>query len=144
MKLTTLASILTALLAASSAPAMAGPGPHGSPRGVPSAEALALIDNLDTKQQTEIRKILTERRNAEESLRSRMRGEREALARRERTEREQLDANTSQRLRETLGEEGFRHYAQWVTHRRPPMLRGQRGRSPEAPMPPPPPGSTQP
>ncbi len=145
MKQTTLASVLTALLAAGSVPAMADPGPHGSPPGVPSAEALALIDNLDTKQQTEIRKILTERRNAEEALRSRMHGEREALARRERTEREQLDANTSQRLREALGEEGFRHYARWATNSRPPISRGGRGpSSSDAPAPPPPPGSARP
>ena len=113
MKQMTLASVLTALIAANGAHA-AGPGPGGPPPGVPSIEALALIDGLDARQQAELRKALLERRDAEDALRDRMRGEHRALEQRERSEHERLDANMSRHLREALGEDGFRRYAQWL------------------------------
>jgi hypothetical protein len=115
-------------------------GPGGPPpgRGVPSAERLATVDGLGAAQQTEVRRILRERRDAEDALRSRLRGEREAIDQRERTERERIEDQTTQKLRNALGEDGYRAYAQWATSRgpepRPPQgPRGERSDVPPAP-----------
>jgi len=93
------------------------PGPHGP--GVPSAEMLATIDGLSASQQADLRKILREQRDAEDAVRTRLRGEREALDLRERNEHDRITDQTTQKLRSALGEDGFRAYAQWATRRGP-------------------------
>lgn len=95
-------------------PAPHGPGtPHGP--GIPPAEALATIDGLGAAQQADIRKILRERRDAEDALGSRLRAERETLDQRERAERERIEDQATQKLRAALGEDGYRSYARWAT-----------------------------
>ena len=68
-------SILVFALACASAALAEPPGPPGG--GVPPAEALATIPNLTPAQQLEVRKILTQRRDAQEAAQTKMRaGER--------------------------------------------------------------------
>lgn len=95
------------------------PGPHGPGPGAPSAEMLATIDGLNANQQADLRKILREQRDADDALRTRLRGEFEALAQRERNEHERIADQTTQKLRSALGEDGYRAYAQWATRRGP-------------------------
>jgi len=129
--------ILALVLACASAamaepPGLAGPPPGG---GVPPAEALATIPNLTPAQQLEVRKILTQRRDAQEALQTRTRTEFESLRVKERNEHERIDDQASDQLRKTLGEEGFRNFAEWsMAHRgpagdgpRPPMHGGRPG-----------------
>jgi hypothetical protein len=121
------------------APLPRGPGappPAPGPR-IPSAEMLATVDGLDAGQQAEVRRILRERRDAEEALRARLRGEREALEQRERTERERIEDQSAQKLRATLGEDGYRAYARWAAQRGPAPLPPAPPIPPVAPVPPP-------
>ncbi|MBO9663301.1 periplasmic heavy metal sensor [Dokdonella sp.] len=128
----TLSALALAVLVATGAAWAAGPGcppgpmphgpdgPHPGPGpGIPSAEMLATADDLSATQQADIRKILRERRDAEDALRSRLRGEREAIDQRERTERERIEDQSAQKLRAALGEDGYRAYARWMSQRGP-------------------------
>ena len=110
---------------------MPGPhGPHGP--GAPSAEMLATIDGLNANQQADLRKILREQRDAEDTLRTRLRGEREALDLRERNERDRIADQTTQKLHSALGEDGYRAYAEWATQRGPgPRPPGAHGAGPD-------------
>jgi hypothetical protein len=115
------------------AQAYAQPAPR-----VPSPEALATVPGLTAAQQADIRKILTERRDAMETLRDKTRSEMQAMRKRVRAERERIDEVNADKLRKLLGDEGYQHYAAWqAEHRRPPhgpmgprmrgMMRGGRG-----------------
>jgi hypothetical protein len=87
----------------------------GSPRppGPPSPEALATVPNLTATQQTELRKILIERRDAHEAIEAKSRAEHEAVAKKDRGEHERIDEQSADRLRKLLGDDGFRQFAQW-------------------------------
>lgn len=118
-----------ALATAQDGPRGPMPGPHGP--GAPSAEMLATIDGLSASQQADLRKILREQRDAEDTLRTRLRGEREALDLRERNEHDRITDQTTQKLRSALGDDGYRAYAQWATQRGPgPRPQGMRGPGP--------------
>ena len=105
------------------------PGAHGP--GVPSAEVLATIEGLNANQQADLRKILREQRDAQDTLRTRLRSDRETLDQRERSERERIADQTTQKLRSALGEDGYRAYAQWATQRGPGARpHGARGEGP--------------
>ncbi len=111
MKKTIAALILwSASLAACAQAPMGGP-PHGP--GAPSPEALATIPNLSAAQQTELRKILVERRDAHESVETKARVERDALAKKDRSEHERIDEQSAERLRKLLGDDGYRQFAEW-------------------------------
>lgn len=124
------------------APLPRGPGAPPLPPGprIPSAEMLATVDGLNAGQQAEVRRILRERRDAEEALRERLRGERDALEQRERTERERIEDQSAQKLRTALGEDGYRAYARWAAQRGPAPLPPAPPVPPVAPSPPPVPG----
>lgn len=107
-----------ALFAGSAAAQSFPPGPPPAPP-VPSAEALATIPKLSSAQQIELRRILVEERDALDALRSKTREVIEAQRQKERAEHERIDAQSTDRLRKLLGEDGFRQYAEW--------LLGQRG-----------------
>lgn len=142
LALAILAGLGTAWAAGPDGPMPRGPGGPPPGPGIPSAERLATVDDLGAAQQAEVRRILRERRDAEDALRSRLRGEREAIDQRERTERERIEDQTAQKLRSALGEDGYRAYAQWATSRGPEPLpprppQGPRGERPDAPPVPP-------
>jgi 16S rRNA C967 or C1407 C5-methylase (RsmB/RsmF family) len=80
---------------------------------VPSPEALATVPGLTAAQQADVRKALTERRDALEALRDKTRGEMQAMHKRLRAEREHIDEVNADKLRKQLGEEGYQHYAAW-------------------------------
>jgi hypothetical protein len=118
-------SLLVLALVCASAAQAEPPGPPGG--GVPPAEALATIPNLTTAQQLEVRRILTQRRDAQEAMQTKIRAEFEALHAKERNEHERIDDQASDQLRKALGEEGFRNYAEWnLAHRGPPSDGGRR------------------
>ena len=120
-------AILVLVLASASAALAEPPGPPGG--GVPPDEALATVPNLTTAQQLEVRRILTQRRDAQETLQTKTHTEFEALRIKERNERERIDDQASDQLRKALGEEGFRSFAEWsLAHRGPP------GDGPRPPM----------
>jgi len=96
---------------------------------VPSPEALATVPGLTAAQQADIRKALTERRDALEALRDKTRGEMQAMHKRVRAERERIDEVNADKLRKLLGEEGYQHFAAWqAEHRRGPGGPGPRMR----------------
>jgi hypothetical protein len=101
------------------------PGPPGPP-GVPPAEVFATIPDLSAAQQTEVRKILLQRRDAQDAVHSRTRTEMEALHTKERNEHERIDEQTTDQLRKALGDEGYRHYAQWQVSQHGPHEDGPR------------------
>ena len=96
------------------------PPPPGPPPGppVPSAEELATIPNLSTAQQIELRKILVQRRDADEDAHDKLREQMQALHAKQRAEHERIDTQTSEQVRKLLGEEGFRTYAEWTLQHR--------------------------
>jgi hypothetical protein len=88
------------------------------PPMVPRAEELATVPDLSAAQQAEVRKILIQRRDAQEAAHDKTRTEMEALRTRERNEHERIDGQTSDQLRKLLGDDGYRNYAEWsLAHR---------------------------
>jgi hypothetical protein len=131
MKRTPLAILLFAIVCATGAASAQVPPPGPPGGGVPPAEALATIPNLTAAQQTEVRRILVQRRDAEEAAQAKARSEFDALRVKQRTEHERIEDQTSEQLRKALGDDGFRAYAEWsLAHRGPP------GGGPRGPMPP--------
>jgi len=85
------------------------------------AEVLATVPDLSAVQQTELRKILLQRRDADEATQQKFRAQFEALHVQERNEHERIEAQSSEQLRKLLGDEGYRHFAEWrLSHRGPP------------------------
>ncbi|MDR3390015.1 MAG: hypothetical protein P4L92_23505 [Rudaea sp.] len=151
MKTLPLSAALLAALLAASASAQPMQPPHG-PAGVPPAEELATAPDLTATQQADVRKILIQRRDAQEAAQARARAEFDALRTKERNEHERIDGQASDQLRKLLGDEGYRKFAEWdLAHRgprgdghgpRPIGPRGGRGNGPEhGVLPPPPPNA---
>ena len=98
-------------------PALHAPPPMAGPL---SPEALATIPDLTSTQQTELRKILIERRDAHEAVAAKSRAEREVQAKKDRTEHERIDDESAVRLRKLLGDDGYSRFAEWqLAHRGP-------------------------
>jgi Spy/CpxP family protein refolding chaperone len=115
--------ILAAALCASLAAFDAGAHPPGPPPGgpLPSAELLATSD-LTPAQQADVRRILTQKRDALDSAESKLRAQMETLHKQMRDEHERVEAQTSDQLRKALGEDAFKRYAEWsLRHERGPM-----------------------
>lgn len=93
----------------------AGPGgPHGPPDPPPpSAEELATVPSLSVEQQIQLHKILIERRDAQDAVAKRTRDALDAQREKDRAEYERIDDQSTDRMRKLLGEDGFRHYAEW-------------------------------
>ena len=118
--------IAVLLTAAGIAGAAAQQLPPPPPR-VPPAEELATIPGISAAQQAEIRKILVQRRNAQEDIHAKMREQFEALHTRERNEHERADEQANEQLRKLLGDDGYRAYAEWsLAHRGPAHAASQR------------------
>ena len=108
------------LASACAVEAQAAPPPHEppGPPPTPSMEELATVPALSTEQQVQLHKILAERRDAHEAIAKRSRGLLDAQRDKDRGEHERIDEQSSERVRKLLGEEGFRHYAEWqLAHR---------------------------
>ena len=128
------------------------PGPMGPPGGhVPSAEMLATSD-LTPAQQADVRRILTQKRDALDAAESKLHTQMEALHKQMREEHERVDAQTSEQLRKALGEDAFKRYAEWsLRHEHGPIggpggpgmhgMHGPHGDMNGPGTPPPPPGS---
>ncbi|MEO8804198.1 MAG: hypothetical protein ABI304_06380 [Rudaea sp.] len=112
MKIIHLSAIMLATLFSVGAGAQPMP-PHPGSRGLPSMEALATVPSLSVAQQIELRKILIQRRDAQQAARAKTRAEFDALRVKGRNERERIDDQTSEQLRKLLGDDGYRHYAEW-------------------------------
>ena len=101
----------------------------------PSPLELATIPGVSTAQQLELRKIFVQSRDAMESLHSRQHAEFDALRVKYRGEQERLVETTDANVRKLLGEEGYKHFAEWqlAQHRGPPHAGppGMRGGPPE-------------
>ncbi len=111
------ATLLAALFAAGAWAQQVPPGPPG----VPPAEVLVTAPDLTAAQQIEVRKILIQRRDAQEAAQMRTRNEFDALRVKERNEHERIDEQSSEQLRKLLGDDGYRKFAEWdLTHRGPP------------------------
>lgn len=134
--------------AAQSPPPPPPPPPHMGM--VPPAEVLATVPDLSAVQQAELRKILLQRRDADEATQQKFRAQFDALHVQERNEHERIEAQSSEQVRKLLGDEGYRHFAEWrLSHRGPPGG-GMPGRGrdhaaqdhagPHGDAPPPPPG----
>lgn len=108
--------LITVLLAAGTVEAQPmPPGPHGPPPpGAPSPEALATVPDLDAAKQAEARRILIQRRDAHDALRTKEDAERDAARARYRAEHERVDDESSTKLRKLLGEDGYRALAAWL------------------------------
>jgi hypothetical protein len=78
-----------------------GPGAHGPPPHAMLIDELAASPDLSIAQQQEIRKILSERRDAHD-----------LLAIKQRNEHERIDETANEKLRKLLGDDGYRHFAQ--------------------------------
>ena len=140
--------LLTTTLAAGIAQACAHPGDGGGPPmppgphgGVPLPEALATVPGLDATQQNDVRKLLLQRRDAHEALRTKEDAERDAMKARYRTEHERIDDDSAAKLRKLLGDDGYRDLAGWLMPRGPDgaphgmRVPGPDGRGPGAPGP---------
>jgi hypothetical protein len=129
--------VLTMLVSTSAFAQMMPPGPPGPP----PAEALATIPGLTTAQQVELRRILIQRRDAQDAAHAKARSEMEALHIKERSEAERIDEQYTDQLRKALGDDGYKNYALWdLAHRGPPdrgprMERDRPGRPDGGPMP---------
>lgn len=109
--------ILAVALCASLAGFDAAAHPPGPPMGghVPSAEMLATSD-LTPAQQADVRRILTQKRDALDAAESKLRTQMEALHKQMRDEHERVETQTSDQLRKALGEDAFKRYAEWSLH----------------------------
>lgn len=87
-------AVIAALLVGASAVSQA--------RGPNSYEMLATLPDTSAAQQETIHRIENERRSAYADLFAK-----------QRAERERIDADTAQKLRKALGDEGYRKYAEW-------------------------------
>ena len=106
------ALVALALLCVDSVRAQQPPAPP--PRdGVVPALMLAAVPELSAAQQSEVRRILTQRRDAAEAVREKTRGEMQALHAKERAEHERIDTQATEQLRKLLGDDGLRRFAQW-------------------------------
>ena len=115
--------ILAAALCATLAGFDAGAHPPGPPPGghVPSAEVLATSD-LTPAQQADVRRILTQQRDALDGAESKLRTQMETLHKQMRDEHERIETQTSDQLRKALGEDAFKRYAEWsLRHEHGPM-----------------------
>ncbi len=106
--------LVTTLLLAVAGTALAQRGPPM----IPSPLELATIPGLNSEQQSGLRKILVQRRDAEEALFSKQHAEFDALRAKTRNERERIDENSAASLRQLLGDEGYRKFAEWQLARR--------------------------
>lgn len=131
--------VALAALSAGALHAQPAPPPPGGPARVPSLEELATVPSLTTAQQTELRRILGERRDAHEALHAKSREFIETQMKKDRAEHERIDTQSSERVRTLLGEEGFRRYAEWQLAHRPPFEHGAPPPPPRPPRPPQPP-----
>ena len=108
--------LIVLMLSAAAGTAIAQQMPPPPP--LPSAEELAMIPGLSAAQQIELRKILLQRRDAQEDAHNKLREQLQALHAKQRAEHERIDSQTSEQIRKLLGEEGFRSYAEWtLAHR---------------------------
>jgi hypothetical protein len=109
--------ILAAALCATLAGFDAGAHPPGPLPGghVPSAEMLATSD-LTPAQQADVRRILTQKRDALDSAESKLHAQMEALHKQMRDDHERIETQTSDQLRKSLGEDAFKRYAEWALH----------------------------
>lgn len=131
--------VALAALSAGALHAQPAPPPPGGPARVPSLEELATVPSLTAAQQTELRRILGERRDAHEALHAKSRELIETQMKKDRVEHERIDTQSSERIRTLLGEDGFRRYAEWQLAHRPPFEHGAPPRPPRPPQPPQPP-----
>jgi len=94
---------------------------------LPAAAAQASVPEARSSAdlQTEVRRILIQRRDAHDALRAKEDAEREAARARYRAEHERIDDDSSTKLRKLLGEDGYRALAQWLV--------APRGKGPERP-----------
>jgi Spy/CpxP family protein refolding chaperone len=90
--------------------------PHGAP--VPSAEMLATSD-LTPAQQADVRRILTQKRDALEAAETKLHAQMEALHKQMRDEHERVETQTSDQLRKALGDDAYKRYAEWSLHHGP-------------------------
>jgi hypothetical protein len=130
--------LIVILLAAGGIASVAAQQLPPPPPQVPPAEELATIPGVSSAQQGEIRRILVQRRNAQEDIHTKMREQFDALHAKERNEHERVDEQASEQLRKLLGDDGYRAYADWtVAHRGPPGMPRAHGAhgSPEFPRP---------
>jgi Spy/CpxP family protein refolding chaperone len=105
------------------------PHPGG---GVPPLEAFATIPSLSAAQQTQLRALLLERRDARDAVREKSHEAMDAQRKHDRAEFERIDAQSSERVRKLLGDDGYRAYSEWqLAHKGP--------RGPEGDRRPPPP-----
>lgn len=127
MKRLILAAALFAAFAAVDAGAQPM-GPPGPPPGVhvPSAEMLATSD-LTTAQQAEVRRILLQQRDALDTAASKMHAQMEALHKQMRDEHERIEAQTSDQLRKSLGDDAYKKYAEWALRHAPGPMEGLHG-----------------
>lgn len=128
MKRLILAAALCATLSAFDAGAHP-PGPMGPPPGshVPSAEMLAASD-LTPAQQADVRRILTQQRDALDAAESKLHTQMEALHKQMRDDHERIETQTSDQLRKALGEDAFKRYAEWsLRHEHGPQFAGPGG-----------------
>jgi len=141
-----LAAALCATLAAFDAgahpPGLMGPPPGGH---VPSAEVLATSD-LTPAQQADVRRILTQKRDALDAAESKLHTQMEALHKQMRDDHERIESQTAEQLRKALGEDAFKRYAEWsLRHEHGPMDGAEmhvfHGDMNGPGAPPPPPGS---
>jgi hypothetical protein len=115
--------ILAAALFATLAGFDAGAHPPGPMPGghVPSAEMLAASD-LTPAQQADVRRILTQKRDALDTAESKLHTQMEALHKQMRDEHEHIETQTSEQLRKSLGEDAYKRYAEWsLRHEHGPM-----------------------
>jgi len=120
------------------------PGPMGPPGGhVPSVEMLATSD-LTPAQQADVRRILTQKRDALDAAESKLRTQMETLHKQMRDDHERIESQTSDQLRKALGEDAFKRYAEWsLRHEHGPgthAMHFQHGDMSGPGTPPPPPG----
>lgn len=112
------AAIAAVLFAGSAFAQMPPPGP-------PPLEALATVPGLTAAQQSDVRKLMIQRRDAQEAAHNKARTEMETVRTRERSEHERIDEQYSEQLRKALGDDGYRQFAQWeLAHRGPPERDG--------------------
>ncbi len=106
--------LATILLCTVAGTALAQQGPP-----IPSPLELATIPGLSAEQQSGLHKILLQRRDAEEALFSKQHAEFDALRAKTRNEHERIDESTTTSLRQLLGDEGYRKFAEWQLAQRP-------------------------
>jgi len=130
------ALIALALLCVDPVRAQQPPAPPPPRDGVVPALMLATVPELSAVQQTEVRRIFMQQRDAAEAIRQKTRSEMEALHAKERAEHERIDAQATEQLRKLLGDDGLRRFAQWQfahgpatpdAHRPPPHAPGPPG-----------------